>query len=243
VTVAVTREDRDVRLRVELGLLRDFQLRYDGTPVDLPGSAARLLAYLAIQDAPVRRAQAAATLWTDATDEHAGASLRSALWRLHRPGPALVTATATHVAIAPHVDVDLADSTRLARRLVGGSPLDERPGEDVVAALGADVLPGWYDDDWVVFSRERFRQLRLHALEALAGLLSSAGRFSEAVEAALAAVRVEPLRESAHRALVAVHLAEGNRSEAIRQYRTYARLLRDELGVAPSPALASLVGG
>jgi DNA-binding SARP family transcriptional activator len=225
---------------IELRLLNGFQLRSAGAAVDLPSSAERLLAYLAIQDGPVRRFQASSTLWIDATDEHAAASLRSALWRLRQPGHPLVASTATHVGLAPAVIVDLTGSTSLARALVTGRACGDLPG-DPVAALDTDVLPGWYDDDWVVFCRERWRQLRLHALEALAVLLAGAGRYGEAVDAAYAAVRVEPLRESAHRALIAVHLAEGNHSEAIREYRAYCRMLRDELDVAPSPHLSALV--
>lgn len=225
---------------IELRLLNGFQLRNAGTAIDLPSSAERLLAFLAIQDGPVRRFQASNTLWLDATDEHAAASLRSALWRLRQPGHPLVAATATHVGLAPGVRVDLTGSTALARTLVSGRPFAALPA-DSVAALDTDVLPGWYDDDWVVFCRERWRQLRLHALEALAVLLAEAGRYGEAVDAAYAAVRVEPLRESAHRALIAVHLAEGNHSEAIREYHAYSRLLRDELDVAPSPHLSALV--
>ncbi|MDQ1713154.1 MAG: hypothetical protein QOE45_2604 [Frankiaceae bacterium] len=228
-----------VRPGVALRLLNGFSVSHDGEPIDLPSSAERLLAYLAIQDGPVRRFQASSTLWIDATDGHAAASLRSALWRLRQPGHPLVTSTTTHVGLAPDVVVDLTASTLLARTLVAEGVVD-LPG-DPVAALGEDVLPGWYDDDWVLFCRERWRQLRLHALEALAALLAASGRYGEAVDAAYAAVRVEPLRESAHRALIAVHLAEGNRSEALREFRAYTRMLREELDVTPSPHLMSLV--
>jgi DNA-binding SARP family transcriptional activator len=38
-----------------------------------------------------------------------------------------------------------------------------------------------------------------------------------------------------------VHLAEGNRSEANRQYQSCRRLLRNELGLEPSPGLKSLL--
>jgi DNA-binding SARP family transcriptional activator len=47
-------------------------------------------------------------------------------------------------------------------------------------------------------------------------------------------VAVEPLRESAHRALIGAHLAEGNRVEALRQLARLRHLLREELGVEPS---------
>ncbi|MDP9399167.1 MAG: bacterial transcriptional activator domain-containing protein, partial [Actinomycetota bacterium] len=59
--------------------------------------------------------------------------------------------------------------------------------------------------------------------------------------AGLAAVQSEPLRESAHRRVIEVHLAEGNLGEALRQYQTYRRLVADELGLPPSPAIRRLV--
>ena len=59
----------------------------------------------------------------------------------------------------------------------------------------------------------------------------------------LAAVAAEPLRESAHRAVVSVHLEEGNVSEAIRQYRLCRRLLGTELGIEPSERMQVLVRG
>ena len=102
--------------------------------------------------------------------------------------------------------------------------------------------PDWYDD-WVLLERERYRQLGLHALEALSERLTAARRFGPALEAALAAVAGEPFRESAHRVLIKAHLAEGNASEAIRQYHFYRKLLNDHLGLDPSPAMDAAARG
>jgi DNA-binding SARP family transcriptional activator len=113
-------------------------------------------------------------------------------------------------------------------------------GAGAVAALSADLLPHWYDD-WVLMEGEQWRQLRLHALEALAGRLTAAGRWGEAIDAASAAVRAEPLRESAHTALIQLHLAEGNQSEAVREFTRYRALLRTELGLEPTLPLRRLV--
>ena len=57
----------------------------------------------------------------------------------------------------------------------------------------------------------------------------------------LSAIRLEPLRETATRALIAVHLAEHNVVEAARRYRVFRDVLARELGVAPSPALRRMV--
>jgi hypothetical protein len=61
-------------------------------------------------------------------------------------------------------------------------------------AIRGELLPGWYDD-WVMFERERLRQLQLHALETMAHRLAKEHRYADAVDVALAAVRLEPLRE------------------------------------------------
>lgn len=60
------------------------------------------------------------------------------------------------------------------------------------------------------------------------------GQFSLALEAAFEAVRSEPLREPAHRAVIEVHLAEGNTAEAVNAFRRYRSLLPDDLGLEPS---------
>jgi DNA-binding SARP family transcriptional activator len=223
---------------VELGLLRGFRVIHQGSPVGLPPGAQRVLAFLALHDRPVLRASVAGALWQDTNERRASASLRSALWRLNRPGLQLVDATVTSLGLPPHVRVDV----RWVEELAHGV-LDRRVRcEDIerpARSLSDDFLPDW-PDDWVLIERERFRQLRLHALEALCEQLTQAGRFGQAVDAGLAAVAGEPLRESAHRVVIQAYLAEGNRGEALRQYELYRKLAKTELRVAPSPRLRAL---
>jgi DNA-binding SARP family transcriptional activator len=224
--------------RSRLSLLAGFALDVDGQPVRLPLSAQRVVAFVALHERPLQRVFVAGNLWLDASEERANASLRTALWRLRQPGCTLVEATTTHVALAPGVEVDVREAGERARRVLRR----EEPAADDLAALCyvGDLLPDWYDD-WVLIERERIRQTRLHALEALCLELTDRRRFAEATEAGLAAVAGEPLRESAHRALVRAHLAEGNPGEAIRQFRLLRRLLHDQLGLEPSAAMCELV--
>lgn len=227
------------RDRASLSLLNAFELRCDGLPVSLPLSAQRLTAFVALHQHPLQRLYVAGTLWIHASDDRAGASLRSSLWRLNRSGHPVVEATSTHLRLAPDVDVDLRRALAVARRVIDRSA-DAADLEVAEATLHGELLPDWYDD-WLLFERERFRQLSLHALEALAERLIHDGELGRALEAALSAVRTEPLRESAHRVLVRVHLAEGNRNEALRQYELCRRLLRERLGVEPSSQLDELL--
>jgi DNA-binding SARP family transcriptional activator len=222
-----------------LSLLGGFELRCAGHDVAVSRSGQRLLALLAPQARPLERLWVAGTLWLDATEERAGASLRSALWRLPQPeGAAVVEATTTHLRLARDLAVDVHELAAHAEDLDTPAVADGR-GLDP-SALSRDLLPDWYED-WVVLERERFRQLRLHALEALCRRLTEAGRFGAAVQVGLAAVAGEPLRESAHRTLIHAHLAEGNPGEAVRQYHLYRRLLAGELAIEPSAAIRDLV--
>lgn len=219
-------------------MIDGFSLDWDDRPLALSVGNQRLLCFLALHDRPLQRQFVAGVLWPEATEKQAAANLRSALWRLNQPdeAPPSVVATAQHLVVAPLVQVDLRNAVTAAQRLLDGPPSAPPP----VDAFVGDLLPDWYDD-WVVFERERFRQVRLHALEAICRAQTAAGRFPEAIAAGLAAVEGEPFRESAHRALIEVHLAEGNRFEAIREYDRFRRLLRDEIGVEPSPLMEALL--
>jgi DNA-binding SARP family transcriptional activator len=204
-------------------------------------SAQRIIAFLALHERPLQRVYVAGMLWLDKPEERAFANLRSTLWRLHQPGYTLIEANGREVRLAPEVRVDFHEGVRLAHRLLNGST--DRADLDVDwRPLAGELLPDWYDE-WVFLERERYRQLSLHALEALSERLAAARRFGAALEAALAAVAGEPLRESAHRALIRTHLAEGNIAEAIREYRYFKQLLHDRLSLDPSPAMEALVEG
>jgi DNA-binding SARP family transcriptional activator len=207
---------------------------------DLPRGVQRLVAHLGLAHRPARAA-VAGLLWPDVPESQAHGSLRSALWRLHKVAPGIVDASGGVLSLAPGVRVDVRELEVWAHRA-----LDPRADVDPVVPAGAgtsgDLLPGWYED-WVLLERERLRQLRLHALEAVADKLTAAGRHGEAVQAAHAAVRTEPLRETAHRVLIRIHLAQGNVAEAIRTCESFRAHLFDELGVAPSPQLEELVLG
>jgi DNA-binding SARP family transcriptional activator len=223
---------------LELGLLGGFQLTRDGEVLLLSLVDQRLVAFLAVHQRPLQRTYVAGNLWTDSAEGRANGNLRTALWRLRNVDGGLIVASRHHLALSDGVAVDLHLASARARGLLR----DDRPAplDDEAIHLAGDLLPDWYDD-WVLIERERFRQLRLHALETLCMSLLAAGEFGLAVEAGLACVAADPLRESAHRALIRVHLAEGNPVEAVRQYRLYCRLLTDALGLLPSPELERMV--
>jgi DNA-binding SARP family transcriptional activator len=224
--------------RYDLRLLGGFEFRRDDEAVPLPLSVQRLVAFLALRRRALQRLHVAGTLWIDSTEGHANASLRTALWRLQQVKPPLVTRTSTHLGLAEGVPVDSAEMAARAQRVLAGGPPD--PADLARLAGAGELLPDWYDD-WVVIERERLRQLCLHALERLSADARAEARHADSTEAALAAVALEPLRESAHRAVIEAYLAEDNASEAIRHYRLFEALLESKLGLRPSARTQELV--
>jgi DNA-binding SARP family transcriptional activator len=225
-----------------LNLLGGFELRTGEDVIPIPVGFQRLVIFLALSGRLLPRTHVAGMLWPDVPTGRANANLRAALWRLPPACERFIEVSARHLRLAGEVFVDLQRATALARRLLDqSSRWDDDELATASTSLSHDLLPDWYDDDWVLAERERFHHLRLHALEALCDRLTAAGHYGQAVDAGLAAVRAEPLRESAHRVLIKAHLTEGNHGEASRQYSSYRLLTLAELGIEPSANLRELL--
>jgi DNA-binding SARP family transcriptional activator len=229
--------------RLDLRLLGGFDLRCDGESVDLPYSAQRPVAFLAFHERQLTRIHVAAMLWLETDEEHSLANLRASLWRVRKVS-GLIEASKTHVRLGRDVTVDVRSFVDAAQRLFQNDARGEYERCDTAAlhqmCLQGDLLPDWYED-WVLEERDRLQQLRLHALETLAGKLADAEDYARAVDAALAAVRTEPLRESAQRVLMKVLIAEGNQVHALIRYQAYCTRLHRELGLSPSMQIQELV--
>jgi len=226
-------------------LLDGFCLQLDGKcqgPAgdDLPRGVQRLVGLVSLSLRPSRIA-VAGQLWPDLSEDHAQASLRSTLWRLHKVVPGLVEVTGGRLSLAAGVRVDVRE-LREWSQCVLDRDADTADVTVPDAALRGELLPGWYDE-WILLEREQLRQLRIRTLEALGEKLLRAGRHCEALDVAYAAICAEPLREAAHRLVVQVHLFERNAVEALRAYDLYREMLRDELGVPPTPEMTRLVEG
>jgi SARP family transcriptional regulator, regulator of embCAB operon len=159
-------------------------------------------------------------------------------------GDGVVWTAPGRLASADTVAVDIQDSAKEARALIDApvSPDVESPvvNAETVSRLSIRLLPGWYDD-WVVSEQERWDQLRLHALEAAAEVFLCRGQHMLALEASLVAARSELFRESAHRVIIRIYLAEGNRGAAMQHYQEYQRKLRRELNLTPTTTMDELM--
>jgi DNA-binding SARP family transcriptional activator len=240
-----------LRCELQLQLLGDWLLTTAGeqtrsaAQIELPAGPQHLVALLAL-NGRCARTHAAAMLWPDCTDEVAGARLRAILWRLrhrHAGVPPLLDIGDAWLALAGEVVVDVDRFLDGAELLIRDDPdLGSAEAEDAAVAVlhSSELLPGWYDD-WVLAARERLQYLRLGALDALATRRRRQGRTHEALQAARAAISIEPLHESAHRTIVETHLDSGDLVEAITHYQRFETMLDRELGLPPSDLFQEMV--
>ncbi|MET0781761.1 MAG: BTAD domain-containing putative transcriptional regulator [Microbacterium sp.] len=213
----------------------------DERRIHVPEGSEKLLVFVALRNGrAVSRRTVAGTLWPAVNEDRAAGNLRTALWRLRSSGIRLLEADRHTLAVTRGTSVDVFALDEWASRLIDGTASREDFSLHHFNPAAMELLSGWYDD-WVIFERERLRQRLLHALEVLSQRLAEECLFGEAVEAAMTAIQIDPLRESAQRSLILVHLSEGNVAEALRTYAAYVRLLDSELGIAPTPELTRLV--
>jgi DNA-binding SARP family transcriptional activator len=203
-------------------------------PLVLSPTAQQVVAVVALSSRPLTRSRVVTMLWPDDREAVGRARLRAVLWRLQREGHPLLTAD-DRVRLAREVFCDVVRAREASHRLIARCETDDDLTFDI-EGLG-ELLPHW-DYEWVLVERERERQRLLHTLETRARVLLAHGRIAEATDTALSAVALDPLRETARRVLIDIHLAAGNMVDAVREFRSFAARLDQEFGVGPSEALS-----
>jgi DNA-binding SARP family transcriptional activator len=221
-----------------LKLTGGFEAGLAEQEIQLPLGTQRLVAYLALADGWVPRARCAGALWEDEPHERAISNLRTTLWRLGRTWDSLVVRERGRLGLVEDVQVDIGEPHDLTRRLVEAATVRDCVAMARIVSVPV-LLPSWADT-WIVIERERLRLTWLQALELAASSLSSS-QPDAALVAALAAVRIEPLQESAWRHVVSINLLQGNLASAQHAYDTYSNLLAKELQVKPSALMRELV--
>jgi DNA-binding SARP family transcriptional activator len=88
---------------------------------------------------------------------------------------------------------------------------------------------------WIQSQRTALKTLQMRALQCLVTVSSSHGEPLLAIQHAGEMVELDPFKETAYQLLMKMHAAAGDRAEALRVFAKCRELLRDELGVSPSP--------
>jgi SARP family transcriptional regulator, regulator of embCAB operon len=220
----------------ELDLMGSWQIRREGEAVRVAARQQRLIAALAIRG-PTCRSYLAGMLWPQSPETNALESLRMAVHLTTRQLPGLLIKDGALLSLERRADVDLyrvRGALKKAQTSVDGAP-------DLLQEIRhVDFLPGWYED-WVVSEQSQLQHDRLRALTSLSQRLAACEDFEAASEAAIAALEIESLYESAVRLLVAAEMAQGNVASALLAYERYEAQLQKDMGVSPSEGLRQLL--
>lgn len=238
--------------RLEIHLLGPFRLYQNSQPV-AGFDQARLqhvLAYLVLHAAtPVSRQQLAFCFWPDTPDSQAFKNLRTVLARLRQALPdadAFIHITPRTVQWRPEAPFAL--DVAVFEAALAQAAAAQHAGEQVeairawtaaVAAYGGELLPDIYAD-WTLPRRESLRAAYGDALEQLVLALEARRDDGAAMPYAQRLVQHDPLHEAAYRHVMRLHLAQGNRTEALRAYRACTATLQREFGTEPGRATREL---
>lgn len=233
---------------LHLDLLGAFRLRQDDQPVAGFGHARlqHLLAYLALnRAAPISRQQLAFLFWPDSSDQQALKNLRTLLTRLRHALPGtdhLIDITAQIIQWRPDAPftLDVTEFETAAAQGITAQAAGDNNGAANALAVAAsrytgELLPNCYDD-WILPQRERLHQTCGNVLERLVLLLEERREYGRALLFARRLLSHDPMHEAAYHHLIRLHLALGDRTEALRLCNACDAMLEQELGLAPALA-------
>jgi DNA-binding SARP family transcriptional activator len=222
-------------LRLEVRLLGPPQVSIDGQPLRTDTrKAVALLAYLTQRETPPTRDFLVDLLWPDSSPERGRGALRRTVSTLRTAlGGRWVEADRERI----HLDrADLSLDT---------DALDGDP-EQAVKLVRGRFLDGFIlrdapdYDDWAFATAEHYERVIRRLLSESVTRAMTRGDTVSAQAHAERLVGLDPLDESAHRALMRAHAAAGDRSAATRQFRRCVAVLEAELAVAPLPETVEL---
>ena len=229
-----------------LCLLGTPALRVDARlePLHLRPKALAVLAQVALRG-PVPRDELAALIFPDAADPRAALRWQLAHLRARLPSAVDLGSVTTPGSVVCDLPLDAttfrAGAEQILRRGV-------RPDDAAVLALyrgdlcaGLTVSASAEFDNWLYIEQEGLRRAFRQAAIAFARwALGNEETDALAIAAASLArlVAVDPYLEEGHILLVEVYEALGSGPAATAAYARYRRILREELQVAPAPALA-----
>lgn len=210
-----------------------------------------LLVYLAYTGQGQSREFLGELLWQDRTQEQSLSNLRLLLHRLR--SSVQLTTTRRTVSLAEPCKVDAVELTThltaIEQQVAQQGALSSQTiagWENALARYQGDFLSGFYIadargfDEWVYFEREQINLRVLKMTEYLIQIYLSQGAILDGIRQAQRLLQLDPLREVTHHLLIQLYAKAGQSGKAIAQYRTYADMLDEELGMLPSTELQVL---
>lgn len=203
--------------------------------------AMALLAFLALESAPVSRDRIAALLWPEYDSERARGALRRTLSTLKSATGDSVTADRGSIRLRASAETDVGQFAGALNAAAGAHEIEHRIRliEEAAHIYKGRFMEGFSlrdapdFDDWQSFQGEILERQMTSALEALSSMQTLSGDWVSAERNALRLLSMDRLNESAFRSLMRLAAMRGDRNQALTFYRDCVRTLDRELGVSP----------
>ena len=233
---------------MELRVLGPLQVEVDGRSILLGGPKQRLVLALLLLDANrlVPADRLIERIWGDEPPEAARSTLQAYVSRLRKAlGPGRIESRSPgYVLAARPEEIDALQFERMiadAHRRLGDDPSVAKDQLDQALALWrGPALADLPDEAAIRADVTRLEELRLAALEDRADADLALGHQAELIPELERLLGDHPLRERLWAALMLALYRAGRQADALGAYQRARRLLRDDLGIDPSPELQRL---
>jgi DNA-binding SARP family transcriptional activator len=221
------------------------QVELDGEQIQWATTQSRDLFFCLLQHPQgLRKEELGAIFWPDHPPHKLDGIFRSTLYRLRRAvfrECVVYEDSMYRVSRESNYSFDVEDFERLLDLAAQAASPDQASVvlEEALTLYTGDYLENVYAD-WCSLERERLREHQLNALETLARLHAGQGRLNRAIKEYQQLINQDPYREPAHRELMRCYYRLGDRATAVRQYQSCAQVLREDLGLSPSPETEAL---
>jgi predicted ATPase/DNA-binding SARP family transcriptional activator len=222
-----------------------------------------LLAYLSLEAArPHERRSLAGLFWPELPEQASLRNLRKALFYLRQSVEELSPESSNTLLIVDHKTVQLqrnnlmVDAVQFEQLL---STVEQHAHrqlhlcQDCLERLAqadqlyqGELMAGFSlrdvaaFEEWLLFWRERLHQRVIFALGHLTAAYMKRNEYDRALDYATRQVGLDRFREEAHRQLMQLLSLSGQHNQAMAQYESCRRVLRDELDVEPAAETTAL---
>jgi len=232
---------------IQARLLGKFAIYIRGNEISLPAGKVRTLAaYLFWKQGEwIRRDFLRGMLWGDVDQERASGSLPVAFHSLRKvladaPSNVLdVCRDGVRISAGRDLRVDVFAFEQQAITSMQTVSGDVASLTEAVALYRGSFLEDC-NENWCLAERRRLSDIYIRVLRELTNKLYASSLYQAAASYARAWATEDPLDEAAHRNLMRVYMAMGQRSRAIDQFEACRSVLAVEMGISPSPETLNL---
>lgn len=190
------------------------------------------------------REQVGALFWPDASPNDVKTRFKNSIYRLRSVMPDDVIRFENELYYFNRSCDYEYDVENFKYKLAQAAALSDPALRIPLYASAVELYRGAYladiESGWAFVERAELEQAYMDALMTLAELQLAQGDHRAAIATCQQALEQDPCLEDAHRLIMRIYGAIGNRAGIVRQYRLCQQVLREELDVPPSPQTTDL---